>query len=192
MTTIYFVRHAQPNIENHIDAARELTEKGLRDRLLVEECLHPEAIGAVLSSPYRRAVDTVRPIAERRGLAIELVDDFRERKVGSEWIEDFGSFARRQWADFSYCLPGGESLGAVQARNLRALETVLTAHRGETVVIGTHGTALSTILNAYEPTFGYAQFVEIKNLMPWLVKFTFEGAAAPSIKKINVFAWNGG
>ncbi len=187
MTTVYFVRHAQPNIENHTDAARELTEKGLRDRLLVEAYLRPEAIDAVLSSPYRRAVDTVRPIAERRGLAIELVDDFRERKVGPGWIEDFGSFTRRQWEDLSYKLPGGESLGEVQARNLRALEDVLTAHGSETVVIGTHGTALSTIINAYEPTFGYAQFEEIKNLMPWLVKFTFDGTAAHVIEKIDVF-----
>ena len=30
MTNIYFVRHAQPNYENHDDLTRELTEKGMR------------------------------------------------------------------------------------------------------------------------------------------------------------------
>ena len=192
MTTVYFVRHAQPNYENHEDAARELTEKGLRDRLLVEAYLRTETVDAVLSSPYRRAVDTVRPVAERRGLAMELVEDFRERKVGPGWIEDFGGFTRKQWDDFSYRLPGGESLAQVQARNLRALETVLAAHRGETVVIGSHGTALSTVLNAYDPAFGYVQFEKVKGLMPWLVKFTFDTAAPPAIEKIDLFAWNGG
>ena len=29
MTTIYFVRHAQPNYENHDDLSRELTRQGL-------------------------------------------------------------------------------------------------------------------------------------------------------------------
>lgn len=28
MTNVYFVRHAQPNYENHDDLTRELTEKG--------------------------------------------------------------------------------------------------------------------------------------------------------------------
>ena len=30
MTTVYFVRHAQPNYENHDDLTRELTEKVCR------------------------------------------------------------------------------------------------------------------------------------------------------------------
>ena len=37
--------------------------------------------------------------------------------------EDFDGFCRRQWADFSYCLSEGESLGQVQRRNVDALET---------------------------------------------------------------------
>lgn len=31
MTEVYYVRHAEPNYENHDDRMRELTEKGLRD-----------------------------------------------------------------------------------------------------------------------------------------------------------------
>ena len=37
MTTVYFVRHAQPNYENHDDLTRELTEKGLQDRMKIVE-----------------------------------------------------------------------------------------------------------------------------------------------------------
>ena len=44
-------------------------------------------------------------------------------------------------------LPGGESLRSVQERNIAALTDILTAERDKTVVVGTHGTALSTILN---------------------------------------------
>lgn len=39
MTNVYFVRHAQPNYENHDDLICELTEKGLQDRKLVTEFL---------------------------------------------------------------------------------------------------------------------------------------------------------
>ena len=39
MTTIYFVRHAEPNYENHNDMLRELSSKGLMDRELVTNYL---------------------------------------------------------------------------------------------------------------------------------------------------------
>ena len=70
MTTIYFVRHAQPNYENHDDMSRELSEKGLRDRALVTDFLRDRKVEVVLSSPFKRAVDTVREFAELEGLDI--------------------------------------------------------------------------------------------------------------------------
>lgn len=56
MTNVSFVRHAQPNYENHDDLTRELTEKGLQDRKLVAELLRDKEIHAVLSSPFKRMV----------------------------------------------------------------------------------------------------------------------------------------
>ena len=110
MTRVYFVRHAQPNFNNHDDLTRELTEQGRRDRKLVTAFLKVKEIGAVFSSPYKRAVDTIKEFADAQGMEIELVSDFRERKVGDLWIGNFDSFCKRQWDDFDYKLPAGESL----------------------------------------------------------------------------------
>lgn len=176
MTTVYYVRHAEPNYQNHEDAARELSAKGLQDRHLVTRFLAGKSIDVVISSPFRRAVDTVREFADSRGLAIGLNDAFRERKIGNEWIADFQGFAQRQWQDFSYKLPGGESLREVQERNITALQEVIQSHRGKQIVIGGHGTALSTILNHYDSTFGYADFEELKGKMPWIVEFRYDDA----------------
>lgn len=186
MTTVYFVRHAQPNYDNHDDLTRELTEKGLRDRLKVAESLKDVSVHAVLSSPYKRAVDTVQPLADQRGLAVQTVADFRERKVGDGWLEDFTTFAKGQWADFDFALEHGESLRQVQARNVAALERVLAAYPGKTVVIGSHGTALSTIVEHYAPGFGYQGFDRIRNVMPWVVRFTFEGTTCTGVKEIEL------
>ena len=89
MTVIYFVRHAEPNYNNHIDSERELSPKGLKDRKLVTEFFSNKQIDLVLSSPYKRAIDTVKDFADAYGHEIEIVDDFRERKIDSVWIEDF-------------------------------------------------------------------------------------------------------
>jgi len=187
MTTVYFVRHAQPNYDNHDDMSRELSAKGLEDRKLVTNFLSDKNVDVVLSSPFKRAVDTIRDFAEKNGLEIGMVEDFRERRVDSVWIEDFNGFCKKQWEDFSYKLSDGESLAEVQKRNIAALHTVLNEYAGKTIVVGSHGTALSTIINFYDNSFGHAEFEKIRGLMPWLVEFTFDGLVCVGIKQYNLF-----
>ena len=155
MTTVYFVRHAEPNYNNHDDELRELTEKGLEDRKLITEYLSDKSIDVVLSSPYKRAVDTVMDFASYYSMTIEKIYDFRERKVDSEWVEDFIGFCKRQWADFNYKYTDGETLAEVQKRNISALKQVLEQYENKNIVIGSHGTALSTVINYYDPTYGF-------------------------------------
>ena len=187
MTTVYFVRHAEPDYSNHDDMSRELTEKGLADSKLVTRFLADKNADVVFSSPYKRAVDTIRDFAESRGLEIHIENDFRERKVDSVWIEDFTSFCKAQWSDFDYKLSDGETLREVQTRNISALNRVLSECRDKIIVIGTHGTALSTIINFYDKSFDYSHFEKIKGLMPWVFKFVFQDDSCTEIRQYNLF-----
>ncbi|MCM1136271.1 MAG: histidine phosphatase family protein [Clostridium sp.] len=187
MTTVYFVRHAQPNYNNHNDLTRELTAQGLQDRKLVTHFLWEKKIDVVLSSPYKRAVDTVKDFADAKGMEIKCIDDFRERKIGNAWIEDFNGFSKRQWEDFDFKLPEGESLREVQSRNIGALNQALEAYSGKNVAVGSHGTALSTIINYFDASFGYDEYEKIKGLMPWIVQFSFAGNQCLKIQKYNLF-----
>ena len=190
MTTIHFIRHAESDTSVRDGLTRPLTEKGLRDRRLIADYFAEIPVDRVLSSPFKRAVDTVADFAETRGLSIETIDDFRERKSDSNWMRDtdFWQFIERQWADFSYTLSDGESLATTQRRNIAALEDVLARYAGQSLMIGTHGTALSTIINHYDPTYGFADFMAMARIMPWVVKMTFEGLACTAIQKIDLFA----
>ena len=187
MTTVYFIRHAEPNYDNHDDMTRELSEKGLKDRALVTEFLRDKEIDAILSSPFKRAVDTVDEFAKQQGIEIKIIEDFRERHIDSFWIKDFQGFCKKQWEDFSYKLSDGECLHEVQTRNIAALKDVLKRYEGKNLVVGSHGTALSTIINYYDKSFGHAQFEEIRGLMPWVVQFCFEGEECVAMRKYNVF-----
>ncbi len=175
MTQLYFVRHAQPLYRNHDDAGRELSPKGWEDRRLVTDFLMDKEIDAVLSSPYCRAADTVRHFADTVRLPIIHMPDFREREVAGEWIDDFDSFCRNQWADFEYRLPGGECLREVQERNIAGVQRVLKEYEGQRVVIGGHGTSIATVLNHFDPGFAYEGFESIRRLMPWIVRLDFDG-----------------
>ena len=57
-------------------------------------------ISKIYSSPYKRAIDTVKQLSDFLHLDIELVEDFRERKISSEWIEDFNDFSEKQWLKY--------------------------------------------------------------------------------------------
>ncbi len=185
-TTVYLVRHAEPNYHNHDDLSRELTEQGLKDSLKVTAFLKDRGIDKIYSSPFKRAHDTVKDLANYLNLPITLEDDFRERRIDSVWIDDFGQFSKRQWQDFNYKLSDGESLTEVQCRNISALEKLITENPNKNLVIGSHGTALSTIVNYYQPNFDYTTFSQIRHLFPFIVKLVFTETSCQSISFYDI------
>ena len=175
MNTLYFVRHAKPDFSIHDDLTRPLTQEGMEASKNLTRFFLDKNITKFYSSPYKRSIDTILDLSEHLGLEIIPVEDFRERKISNGWIEDFNTFSKIQWEDFEYKLEEGECLREVQARNISALHKILNENDGENIVIGTHGTALSAILNYYDKTFDYSKFEMIKDKMPWVVCLKFEG-----------------
>jgi len=188
MTTIYFVRHAESDHSVRDARSRPLTAKGLSDCALVTDFLKNKNIDIIFSSPYKRAVDTIKGYAETAKLQINNVEDFRERE--NAWVEDpedWLAFSKNQWADFLYKLPGGECLKEVQERNITALRNVLNRYKDRNIVIGTHGTALSTIINYYDKSYGFTDFMDMVYLTPWIVRMDYDLYDCIAIEKINLF-----
>lgn len=173
MTRVYFVRHAQSDWRSGSDRERGLSAEGREDAKVVLEFLRDKPVDAFYCSPYRRSLDTIREAAEHFGLPIRTDERLREREAapGGNVRELF----RRRWEDFDWHEPGGESLRSVQERNIAALTEILAANRDKTAVIGTHGTALSTIFQYYEPGYDCDSFLRIIDWMPFVAELDFEG-----------------
>ncbi|WP_077368756.1 histidine phosphatase family protein [Anaerosalibacter sp. Marseille-P3206] len=142
-------------------------------------------MAAAYSSPYKRAVDTIKDFADNSELEIITDNDLCERRVG-EWVEDFRGFSEKQWQDFDFKLLGGESLREVQERNVTAILNIIKNNLGKSVVIGTHGTALSTIINYYNSDFGHADFLKIVDKMPYILCFKFSDMQLESIEEVEI------
>ena len=183
MTTVYFVRHAQRRRGWGDDRTCPLSEEGLADRAVVLDILRDVPVDAFCCSPYRRSMETIEPAAAFFGLPIHTDERFRERCSGP--MGNNREMFRRRWSDFAWHEPGGECLGDVQARNIAALYDLLDAHAGETVVLGTHGTALSTMLNFFNPAFGCDDFLRIIDWMPYVLKATFDGRALIGLEELG-------
>jgi probable phosphoglycerate mutase len=100
----------------------------------------------VVSSPLRRCRGTADVIAERLGVAPVVVDDgFVECDFGA-WEGLTFAEVKEQWPDAldawlaspQTSPPGGESFGAVAARVQDAIERLVAAHQGNTVVVVSH------------------------------------------------------
>lgn len=173
MTKVYFVRHAQSLFLHVDDRTRPLTEEGKKNCYLVMEALMDKKIDVIYSSPYKRCLDTIGAVAKLFHMPIKEDERLRERTKGAN--SSIEGMREKRWADHSFHEEGGESIEMVQSRNVEALKEILTKHEGKNIVIGTHGTALSSIINFYKPEFGCEDYIRIVNWMPYIVEMDFEG-----------------
>ena len=183
MTHVYFVRHAQPLHAWEDDRTRPLTDEGREDAKSVLQHLTDKSIDVCYCSPYLRSVETIAETAGFFGLDIIKDERLRERQKGNKG-NNHGMF-RLRWADHDFHEPGGESIRMVQSRNIEALMEILNRHPESNILIGTHGTALSSIINHFRHDFGCEDFLRIIDWMPYIVRLDFEGSQLAAIEEIH-------
>ena len=148
------VRHAEavaPSDPRQEQNDRPLAGAGHREAERLADELAAEAVAAIYSSPYPRAVQTVEPLARRLGLEIGLVDDLRERLLSPGALADWREELQRSWTDFGYALEHGESAAEAQRRVTEVLATLRRRHPGERIVVASHGNLIALALHAIAP-----------------------------------------
>lgn len=151
------------------------------DSKIVLDFLKDKKIDAFYCSPYKRSMDTISDTADFFRMEIITDERFREREKGAEGNQ-YGMFEKR-WNNHDYHEEGGESINMVQERTVAALMEILRDNKDKTIVIGTHGTALCTVLNYYNPEFGCKDFLRIIDWMPYVIELDFEGDRLVSQKE---------
>lgn len=183
ITNIYFVRHANSSYTPE-ELNRPLSEKGIKDAQKVTELLSQENITRVVSSPYKRAIQTVEGTANHFGLAVSIDEGFRERKLADSSIINFDEIILKYWEDFDFSLPEGETGYAAQDRGVHSLKNVLSTYCGENIVVGTHGNIMVLIMNYYDKKYNYSFWEKLN--MPDIYKLSFENEVLIDVKHIWV------
>lgn len=183
MTSLYFVRHAQPDYRTGENSTYGLSDEGMIDRMVAVRALEGIQLDTAVSSPYRRSLMTIEPIIQERSLTLKTDIRLRERDSAIKGNSSFELF-RSRWNDFDFHEPGGESLGETQVRNIVAIEDILSENDGRSVLVGTHGTSLCTILNYYDRSLGFDFFMRIINFMPYVIKVDFEGISFKGMQEL--------
>ncbi|WP_414052397.1 histidine phosphatase family protein [Macrococcus animalis] len=161
MRKIYFIRHSIRDIRFKHDESAPLTEEGILLANGLVDVFKDKEISSIFSSPFKRAIVTVQPIAKDNEMEVDIINDFYERTVG-DWIDNFSEFAKQQWSDFDYKLENGESLNDVKARIIHAFDMLVEKSEGDIIICG-HGTSFSVLFNHLtNGAFGYDEFIEMK------------------------------
>jgi alpha-ribazole phosphatase/probable phosphoglycerate mutase len=157
VTTLVLVRHAEPvaeargrcygTLDLELSGAGHAQARALAARL--------DAPDAIVSSPRLRAVQTAQPLAELRGLPIEIDERLRELDFGDFEGRTYDEIERseperfRAWmtSPTTVQFPNGESYADLRARAAAALDDIRSRHAHALVV--THGGVIRAGLAAW-------------------------------------------
>ncbi len=172
-TMIYFIRHAESLYAEGQERLRGLSERGMVDALRVRTILQNESVEVFVSSPYERAVQTIKPLADAMHKEIIIVEDLRERTIGDIGGLSFPAAKQRVYQDFHLAFADGESSAVAQTRGVQALERLLEEYAGMVIALGTHGDIMTLIMNNYDREYGYKFWHS--TTMPDIYRLVFEG-----------------
>lgn len=161
MITCFLIRHAEAiSSENVSEPLWPLSAEGEVQAARLGAHFSGVPIAAIVSSPYVRAVNTVRPVAVRLKARIQTVDALRERHVSDGLIHPFSAFLEemeRGFTDVDHRLPGGESNRQVAARAFDALNQIADSlDDGSVFLASSHGNLITAVLQQLDPTVGFA------------------------------------
>jgi len=154
--TIVVARHAEAAfVEDWFsDEGGSLTPEGRGQALTLAESLASRRVADVYSSDVSRAVQTAEIVAARLGVAVTACKSLREVCVGALIGQAFDlreiDAVTDQWyagaLDARFEGEGGESGGEVVERHREQFEEIADLHRGETVLVVGHQTALGIVV----------------------------------------------
>lgn len=169
---LYLVRHCQSAGQQ---AEAPLTPLGFEQAEQLVDRFRQLGVARIVSSPYRRAVQSVEPLANDLGLTLETDERLIERVLSTEWLDDWREGLRAAWDDFDLTLPGGESSRQATSRGMAAILDVVDDPR-QPAVVATHGNLLALILHAIDGRPGFTTWQQLTN--PDIFQVTFEPSAA--------------
>lgn len=150
MLKLILIRHCETdwNREGKFFGKKDipLNALGIEQSRLLAKQLKEENITAIYSSALSRAAKTAKLIAGFHSLEVKQLAGFNEIDFG-EWegltFNEIESAFKTQSATYlknpaSFRFPKGETLQELNTRVLKALDTVLSSHSDETVLIVAH------------------------------------------------------
>jgi 2,3-bisphosphoglycerate-dependent phosphoglycerate mutase len=179
MTTVYLVRHAHADWEP--SETRPLSVRGRASAEALAARFSRVPITAIYSSPARRALETIEPLARHFHTRAVVLADLRERELATRTAAEFDAASEATWREPNRPWADGESNAAAQVRGLAVVRRLVARHHRQHVMLATHGTLLALVLNGLDSTFGYDFWRTLT--FPDVYELTFRGKTLAGVRR---------
>ncbi|WP_131925131.1 histidine phosphatase family protein [Hazenella coriacea] len=159
MKHIYLIRHAQAEGQA-ADAPLKFTGKQQAEKLA--RYFQDIQVDKIISSPYVRAIETIRSMATQKKIPIELDERLVERKLCEEDRSDWYERLKDSFENLDLTLPGGES-SRVAMRRVGEVFQELVDHSCQTTILVSHGNLLTLLLKNIDSSYGFIHWKEMTN-----------------------------
>lgn len=183
-TRLWFLRHGEvesPWVGRFIGTSDvALSSLGRHQGEAIRAYLEDAPVDAIVSSPRRRALETIAPLAKAKGMKIDVRKPFGEMDYGEweglDWEQILArdrEFAQKWQADpATLCPPGGESCDLFQQRVSSGVEALADEFRGRSIVLAGHAGTNRAILGhvlrrPFMECFAFAQDYGCLNAVGW-------------------------
>ncbi|ETI69603.1 histidine phosphatase family protein [Neobacillus vireti] len=166
MKKIYMIRHCEA--EGQPFEAR-LTERGFRQAVELTEFFSTIKIDRIISSPFKRAIQSIQPLAMRLQIAIVEEPRLTERVLSNTNLPDWLEKLRATFDDLELKFEGGESSQEAMQRIVGVVEEVFDGETENTIIV-THGNLLSLLLKYFNKDFGFDEWQNLSNPDVFLLK----------------------
>ncbi|KKI90624.1 phosphoglycerate mutase [Bacillus sp. SA1-12] len=166
MKSIYLVRHCEAKGQ---DASAELTTRGFNQAIELSNFFAELTVERIISSPYKRAIQSVQPLAKRLEIEIESHTQLTVRILSTCNLPDWYEKLKITFDDLGVKFEGGESSQEAMQRILAVVEEEFRSECDHSVIV-THGNLLSLLLHHYNKEFGFDEWKNLSNPDVFLLK----------------------
>ncbi|MGT8904693.1 histidine phosphatase family protein [Bacillus safensis] len=127
-------------------------------------------LNQIISSPYKRAIQTIEPLAHTKQLEIKIDQRLSERVLSSKPIDDWYEKLKLSFTDLHMTCEGGESSLEAMNRIVEALHEQIKLEKDYTLFV-THGNIMSLLLKHADPSIGFEEWKKLSNPDVYTLKY---------------------
>ena len=154
---IYVVRHCKAEGQ---PAESPLTSEGNQQAIELVKFFKQVKVDRIISSPFKRAIQSIEPLSKQKQLEVELDTRLEERILCSNDMPEWLEVLIDTYNDLDLKFVGGESSREAMERVTSVIHDI---NIGESVVVVSHGNLISLLLKSFDHTVGFNEWKHMSN-----------------------------
>ncbi|MDQ6421765.1 histidine phosphatase family protein [Paenibacillus sp. LHD-117] len=166
MKNIFLVRHCKADGQ---DPLARLTDEGRVQAKQIAEFFKNESIDEIITSTFKRAIDSISPLCDERNLDYSVDTRLEEKVLSSLKLDNWMELLKESFDQLDIVYEGGESSKAAMNRGIEVIHEIMNG-LNQNVVVVTHGALMTLIMKYFDNSIGYEEWRNLTNPDIYLLK----------------------